>query len=493
MSRRALAASGLAAALAACTVGPDYRAPQTTAPDAFADAASVATSDAPVAAWWTTFGDPVLDALVDRAVRSNPGLQEAQARVREARALRGVVAADLSPTVDASGRASRSRTSENVAGLPTHTTNLFQAGFDAAWEIDLFGGVRRSVEAADAEVAASVEDRRDVLVSLLAEVARNYVELRGSQRQAAIAASNVAAQRQTLELTRTRLTAGLATELDVARAEATTHTTAAAIPSLESEARRAIHALGVLLGQAPDALSAELTPASPLVVPPPQVPAGLPSDLLRRRPDVRRAERRLAAATARIGAAQAGLFPKFSLTAALGLSSDGLGNLLDARSRTASLAGGVRWPLLDFGRVRENVAVQAAREEQAFAAYRTVVLSSLREVEDALVALSKERERRASLEAAVAASLRASELASQLWTAGRSDFLSVLQAERDVFAAQDALVLSDRRAASDLVALYKSLGGGWEIEAQTSDSAPSGEPGRRVVTLTAPEPPPAER
>ena len=460
MSRRALAASGLAAALAACTVGPDYRAPQTTAPDAFADAASVATSDAPVAAWWTTFGDPVLDALVDRAVRSNPGLQEAQARVREARALRGVVAADLSPTVDASGRASRSRTSENVAGLPTHTTNLFQAGFDAAWEIDLFGGVRRSVEAADAEVAASVEDRRDVLVSLLAEVARNYVELRGSQRQAAIAASNVAAQRQTLELTRTRLTAGLATELDVARAEATTHTTAAAIPSLESEARRAIHALGVLLGQAPDALSAELTPASPLVVPPPQVPAGLPSDLLRRRPDVRRAERRLAAATARIGAAQAGLLPKFSLTAALGLSSD---------------------------------AVQAAREEQAFAAYRTVVLSSLREVEDALVALSKERERRASLEAAVAASLRASELASQLWTAGRSDFLSVLQAERDVFAAQDALVLSDRRAASDLVALYKSLGGGWEIEAQTSDSAPSGEPGRRVVTLTAPEPPPAER
>ena len=446
-SRGRLMPSLVALLLSACAVGPDYTAPRTSVPSAYGELSKdgVARSGAPVAAWWTTFRDPTLDRLIERAVRGNPDLRSAQARVREARAQRGVVAADVYPTVDATGDASRTRASRNVGRGSGGTSNLFRAGFDAAWEIDVFGGVRREVEAADADVAASVEDRRDVLVSLLAEVARNYIDLRGAQRQASIARGNLAAQRETLQLTRTRLDAGLASDLDVARAEALVHTTAATIPTLDAEARQAMHALGVLLGQEPFSLATELAGEAALPGPPPEVPVGLPSDLVRRRPDVRRAERRLAAATARIGVATADLFPRFSLTGALGLASDGLGDLVKRGSRTSSIGGAVSWPILDFGRVESNVAVEDAREEQAVFAYQSAVLTSLREVEDALVAFARERERRVSLTAAEASSRRAADLAGEIWRAGRTDFLSVLDAQRDLLAVQDALVQSDRR------------------------------------------------
>jgi NodT family efflux transporter outer membrane factor (OMF) lipoprotein len=485
MIRRSLVPAA-AALLAACTVGPDYRAPEPRMPDAFGEIAAEqakAAAAGPVAAWWTTFHDPMLDSLVARAVRANPDLRRAEARVREARARHGIVSADLYPTVDAAGGAARRRFSENVADADPGPFNLFEAGFDAAWEIDVFGGTRRGIEAAEADVGAAVEDRRDVLVTLLAEVARNYMELRGAQRQTVIAKANLASQSETLDLTKQRLAAGLATDLDVARSEAQVAATSSTIPGFERDARLAAHAIAVLLDQPPSALTAELSASAPIPVPPPQIPVGLPSDLLRRRPDVRAAERRLAASTARIGVAVADWFPRFSLTGGIGMSSDDNTEFFDAHSKTASIGGFVRWPILDFGRIRSGIDAANAREEQAAADYEAAVLSSLRDVEDALVTLSKESERRVSLAAAEAASQRAVSLANELWAAGRTDFLSVLDAQRDLFLAQAALVQSELRTASSVVALYKALGGGWDVEDATGASPGRGEPGRRELDL----------
>lgn len=483
MRRRAFAAAVLATTLAACAVGPDYHAPKTSVPGSFGETAG-ASAAAPVEAWWTTFKDPVLDGLVTRAVHGNPDLRAAQSRVREARARRNAAGAEQYPTVNATGDASRIRTSDNIGDVPGGTANLFQAGFDAVWELDVFGGVRRGVEAAEAEEQATVEDRRDVLVSLLAEVAFDYTQMRGAQRRAAIARQNLTAQRQTLDLTKARLAAGVATELDVTRAQAQVESTAADVPVYEATARRLMHAIAVLLGEEPMALAAELSKDAAFPALPTEVPVGLPADLLMRRPDVRRAERVLAASTARIGEATADLYPRFSLSAAFGYAAAHGGDLVDAASRAGSVGGAVNWPVLDFGRVRAGVDSADAREEQALAAYQSAVLRSLREVEDALVGLSSERERRVSLDAAVVASRRAVELANQLWTAGRTDFLGVLDAERDLYAAEDALVESDRRAAAELVSLYKALGGGWALESDAPEGAPAGEPGSRVVDVT---------
>ena len=484
MRRSAFAVAALASALAACTVGPDYTAPDTRVHADLGAAAKDGVRAGPaVAQWWTTFKDPVLDGLVARAVRGNPDLRAAEARVREARARSGAAGAERFPTVDANGNASRVRTSDNIGDVPGGTANLFQAGFDAVWELDIFGGVRRGLEAAEAEEQATIEDRRDVLVTLLAEVAFDYTQMRGAQRRASIARANLTAQRQTLELTKSRLAAGVATELDVSRSQAQVETTAADVPLYESSARRFMLAIAVLLGNEPTALVAELSKEAPFPAIPAEVPVGLPSELLLRRPDVRRAERLLAAATARIGEARADLYPHFSLSAAFGYAAAHGGDLVDAASRFGSVGGAVSWPVLDFGRVRSGVDFADAGEEQALAVYEAAVLRSLREVEDALVGLSAERERRVSLDAAVVASRRAVDLANQLWTAGRTDFLGVIDAERDLYAAEDALVESDRRAAAELVSLYKALGGGWEIESQIEAAPPEGEPGRRVVDV----------
>jgi NodT family efflux transporter outer membrane factor (OMF) lipoprotein len=494
LSPRSRLGIGVAAALlAGCTAGPDYRPPRVAVPGSWAESASpggtapaAGTAEPPrLADWWKTLRDPILDRLIERAVRSNPDLRMAQARVREARARRGVVEADRLPAVDAAGSYERSRPSRTVSGGSGPSGGLYQAGFDASWEIDLFGGVRREIEAADADVGAAVEDRRDALVSLLAEVARDYVDLRGAQRRASIARSSLQAQRETLGITRTRLAAGLATDLDVARAEAQVQTTASQVPALEAAARRSIHLLSVLLAAEPGALAGELGAEAPIPVAPASVPVGLPSDLLRRRPDVRRAERRLAAATARIGAATADLFPRFSLTGSFGLESGNSGSLADRDSRFWSVGPAVRWPLLDFGKVRSNIAVQDALEEQAAVEYERTILSSLREVEDGLVSFAREQDRRAALAAAVESNRRAVGLADSLYRQGSTDFLSVLQVERDLFQSQDALAQSDGAVTSGLVALYKALGGGWEAEALAGAGSPRGEAGRRVLDLSS--------
>lgn len=477
--RAASTAAIIALAAGGCTVGPDYEPPSISVPDrwnAVGGAPDSAESSTPtgdpahsLAAWWTTLHDPTLDALVRRAVAANLDLRIAQARVREARARRGLVAAERLPSADASAGYARLRESENGPNGFSGETDLFQAGFDASWEIDVFGGVRRGIEAADADLAASVEARRDVLVTLLAEVAQNYVELRGRQRLLDIARDNLDAQRNTLRIIRSRQEAGLGSDLDAAQAEAQVRATESQIPSLRSGEMQAVHRLSVLLGLEPSALAEELSSVAEVPSPPPEVPVGLPSDLLRRRPDIRRAERELTAATARVGVATADLFPRFSLTGSFGFIGTDAGDLAEHDSLAWSIGPSVRWNILDFGRTRSNIAVQGAREEAALARYEQAVLESLREVEDALVAFVNEQARRATLQEAVAANRRAVGLAVDLYQQGLSDFLSVLQSQRDLYASEAALAESDQAVTTALISLYKALGGGWEIERLAAD------------------------
>ncbi len=454
--------------LAGCTVGPDYHAPKANAPAQWTSPLAGGATNTPLAdaTWWKNFHDPELDLLIARAIHSNLNLRSATARVREARAARGVVAADYWPTVNASGSYQRERISANgfpefPPGIPLEA-NVYQAGFDANWELDVFGGTRRAVQAADAEIAAAEFGRGDVLVSLLGEVARNYVEARGFQRQLVIVRQNILAQQDELALTRDRFKTGLSSDLDVQQAAALLSTTEADVPTLETGFRQATYRLDVLIGQPPGALLDELSNAQPIPVPPAEVPVGLPADLLRRRPDVRRAERQLAAANARIGVAVADYFPKFSLTGDIGLQSVSASDWFTGGSRFWSIGPTAQWRIFDAGRIRSNVRVQNARQEQALAGYEQTVLTAFQDVENALTAYAKEQIRRQSLTEAVTADQNALEIANQLYKNGLADFLRVLESERSLYQAQDALVQSDRTVSVNLVALYKSLGGGWE-------------------------------
>ena len=452
----------------ACTVGPNYERPEVVIPSAWKEAQQkgIDTQSAELSRWWTAFNDPLLNSLVERAVKSNLDLRIAEGRIREARAARGFTAADLWPTVDVSGAYSRSRTSKNTLSSPSQgggnpERNLFETGFDAAWEIDLFGGARRKVEAADAALEASVEDRRDVSVTLLGDVAKNYIDLRGQQRRLAVARDNLKAQQETLDLTRVRFEAGLVSDLDVAQAEARVSTTAAQIPALESSLKQAAYALDVLLGLQPGALWDELSKETAIPRLPAELLVGLPSDLLRRRPDIRRAERQLAAATAQIGAATADLFPKFSLTGAFGLQSISASDWFAGGSRLWSVGPTIRWPIFDAGKIRANIEIRNAQQEQALHVYEKTVLTAFQDVEISLVNYTKEQVRYRSLINAVAANRRAVQMANELYLKGLNDFLNVLDAQRSLYAAENDLAQSEAAMASNMVSLYKALGGGW--------------------------------
>jgi len=376
--------------LVGCTVGPSYRRPEVPVPATWrqAEQPGVSLGVATVTDWWQTFQDPVLDRLVQRAVAANLDLKVATARVREARALRGITAADRVATVTASGTAARVRESEHVTPRPPGFDvehDFFQVGLDASWELDFWGRVRRAVEAADAAVEAAEEARHDVLVILLAEVARNLTEVRAAQQRLFIARQNIHTQQESVELTRVRFEAGLGTEVDVAQARTLLATTQAQVPGLEAARDAAIHRVGVLLGQAPGTLVDELRQAARIPTGPPAVPVGLPSELLRRRADVRRAERELAAATARIGVATADLFPRFALTGTLGVAATDAADVFTGASRFWSLGPQVVWPLFAGGRIKANIRVQEARQEAALARYEQAVLAALEDTETALV------------------------------------------------------------------------------------------------------------
>jgi len=440
---------------------------------------AVTPEEMDLARWWKAFDDQILEALMTLAVDSNLDLKLAEARVRQARAARGVAESFLAPTVDANASYQRSETAVTPAtstgrsggNTVSVTTNQYFAGFDAAWELDLFGGVRRSIEAADADFQATVEARRDMLVTLTAEVARNYLDLRAFQQRIAIARQNLEAQKHSAKLTRQRFEAGLASGLDVANAEAQVATTAAQIPSLEASARQAIYSLSVLLGWPPAALLESLASDLPIPTATPAAPLGVPSDLLRRRPDIRQAEAAVHAATARIGVAEADLYPRFMITGSVGVRSSELGSWFDSSRRLWSFGPSASWRLFDMGRVRSDIAQREALQEQSFIAFQKTVLTAFQEVEDALIALDREQERRKALMDAVAYNQEAVDLSIKLYTEGQTDFLNVLQAQRSLFVTEEALALSTRTLSTNLVALYKALGGGWNVqEAEQNDT-----------------------
>jgi outer membrane protein, multidrug efflux system len=461
----------VAIALAGCAaVGPNFLKPTPKMPEKWAEAPRdvIFAKSLDISRWWVIFRDPELNSLIERAVQSNLDLQIAEARIREARAQRVVVAAAFYPEIDVSGTYLRSRASENAntskASSVPGGLNLYQAGFDASWEIDVFGGVRRAVEAASADIAVTEENRRDVLVTLLAEVSVNYLEVRGTQTRLAVTEKNIFTQQQALEIAKARYAAGLSSELDVAQAKAQLATTEATVPALETFLRQSIHQLGVLLGLPPESLLEELLVMAPIPVGPPEIPPGLPSELLRRRPDIRQAEQELAGATARIGVATANLFPRFFLTGLVGHSSIAGSDFVEASSRYWSVGPTISWPIFTAGRLRAQVAVQNAKEEQAAIRYERAVLNGLKEVEDALVAYSKEQITRDSLIQAVKANRQATDIVNELYSRGLVDFLNVLVTERAQYTSEDALALSGQRVSSNLVALFKALGGGWEVD-----------------------------
>jgi len=455
-----------------CVVGPNYHPATANAPAAWilpVPDGLTSNSSAPVS-WWASFNDVELDSLIQRAAQSNLDLRVAEARLRQARAARGGSLADFWPALTASVSAARAKQSENqpfLGALPLPPNfpfeySVYQVGFDASWEIDLFGGKRRALEAATAQWEGAIEARNDAMVSLLAEVARNYVELRGTQQRLQIAHRNLKLQEEALELTRARLQTGVATELDVTRTAALLAGMLAAVAPLETAERAAMYGLAVLLGQQPGELVAELSPSSAPPHPPSEVPIGLPSDLLRRRPDVRRAERQLAAETARIGVAESDWFPKISLTGDAGAESVSVSKWFEPGSRFWSIGPNVQWNALDFGRVRAQVRAQTAVQEAALTTYQKTVLVSLQEAENSVVAYAHEQNRRQALAEAVNENRHALELADSLYQSGRVNFLDVLDARRSLYQSDDQLALSDQSVSLDLIALYKALGGGWE-------------------------------
>jgi NodT family efflux transporter outer membrane factor (OMF) lipoprotein len=410
-------------------------------------------------AWWTLFDDPLLNSLMVRAATSNQDLRKAETRIREARAQRVLAGATVS--IGAGASSTRSQTSDNTSSKGQKNT-LFQVGFDANWEFDIFGGVQRATEAADASLAAMIEDLHDTLVTLEAEVARNYLDLRGCQRRLAVAKGNIATQEKTVDLVRGRLQMGLGSELDLVQAKTQLFLTKSQVPPLQTSIRQSIYQLALLIGQPPESLIAELSPESALPAVPPRIPINLPSDLLRQRPDIRSAERQLAAATAEIGVATADLFPHFSLSALLGVQSINLSNLITSGSRYWSIGPSLKMSLFDQGKTRAEIEIRNARRDAALAMYEKSVLKALAEAESALIAFSQEQENRRILGEAVASAEKAFTIAGGMYEMGLTDFLAVLQSEQSLSQSQDQLVLSNQRLALDMVAIFKALGGGWK-------------------------------
>jgi multidrug efflux system outer membrane protein len=456
--RMARFAATAALFLGGCAVGPNYRRPAVDLPSAWKEPAPVATAGpANAALWWRNFHDAELTSLVERALKNNLDVQLAEARLRQARSARGVVIGGFLPTLTASGSALRGVTEPDA-----DTVNTFQAGLDAVWELDIFGETRRNLESASAATEAAQANLGDVQVTLAAEVALDYLQVRSFQEQIDIAQENLAAEQHTAGLIRQRLTVGFSSALDAANADAQVATTASNIPPLKTLRQQAVHALSVLLGRSPADLIAELSRPGAMPPMPPAIPVGLPSDLVRRRPDIREAEAQLHAATAQIGVAVADFFPQFSLTGSANYQSNVLRSLFATDSLSWSAGPSVTWPVFRGGSILANVRVQQALRDQAGVIYRKTVLTALQEGEDALVASANEEDHQKALAEAVTQNRRALDLSTSLYTQGEADFITVLDAERSLYSSQTSLAQSRQAASADIVTLYKALGGGWD-------------------------------
>jgi outer membrane protein, multidrug efflux system len=460
---RFLLAPVAAAVLAACAAGPNYQPPETPSAPKFDRLEATYSTEQSVADFWQNFDDATLDKLVDTALHANYDVRIALSRVAEARALRRDVAFDLAPSITAGGGYTETRVAreQTLAGAP-RSTEFYDAGFDAFWELDFFGRVRRGLEASTAQLGAIEADGRDTLVIVTAEVTRTYFELRGFQQQLDVAQRNVVNQRATLDLATARLDAGSGTEFDTARAQAQLSATLGTIGPFEAAVARAIHRLSVLVGREPGALRAELAPARNLPPLPGIVPVGDPAGLLRRRPDIQVAERELAGATAQIGVAVADLFPRVTFTGSAGYVATSSSDLGDNGTDASVIAPGISWAIFDYGHVQARIAASKARKETAFLNYERTVLNALEETENSLVTHARARDRLVHDEAAVQASNTAANLARVRYENGASDFLQVLDAERTLLESEDRLARSRTEAGTSLIAVYKALGGGWE-------------------------------
>jgi outer membrane protein, multidrug efflux system len=474
LNRRNLGVICLAVFLGGCaSVGPNYQRLALEAPAQWTESQEKAGAALALEeiAWWKAFGDPVLNGLIEQAAKTNLDLQQARERIVQARADVTKAGAAALPSVEATGSVTRSQggTSTITSGssspesLATVAGTIFQAGFDASWEIDVFGGTRRSVEAARARLEASVEDLRSTLLTLLGDVAKNYADLRANQAQLEITRRNVEAQQQTVEVTRERFKLGLTTYLDVAQAAAQKASTESNLPTIEAAIKQSIHRLGILLGKEPNALKTELSGIRPLPQSHGVMATGLPSDLLARRPDLRQVERQLAAASADIGVAKAELYPKFDLTAGLGLQESSVSKFLKASSgRYWSIVPGVTWNLFDGGKARATVKNKRAVYEEKLAKYHASFLTALEEVENGLAAYYAEQTKRRILAESVSANQEAVTLAHERYRRGLTSFLDVLTAQNSLYTAQSNLSTSEANLLTDLISLYKALGGGWD-------------------------------
>lgn len=529
-----LGSVALAVLLAGCTVGPDFHAPNADVPTQWHDpqrtaASPTGASDTSVAGsvptldtdpdphWWRNFNDPALDALIERAARSNLDLQQAVLRIAEARTQVQSAAAQGLPDVRATGSYQREQLgakgflesdgvydkvnqlgapdspvnaiapgagatlqngANNVLNQLTSPINLWQVGFDASWELDLFGRVRRSVEAANAQTSEAIESRNDALVSLEAEVAQTYMQLRGAQALHDIAVSLVDQQREIVELTQSQAKVGLASELDVKSATAQLAQTQAQLPQYEQQIAQALNGLAYLVGEAPGALEAQL--GTPAAVPPvpPVVPVGLPSTLARRRPDIRRAEASLHAATANVGVAVAQFYPDVSLTGQVGTRATNASDLSRWSHLFYSFGPSVSLPIFQGGALVSNLQMSKAQQAEAALDYRKTVLMALRDVDNALVVYRTDQARRDSLGDSVAAQQASFDLARDSYRKGITSFINVLDAERQLAQARQQYAQGTMQVSTDLVSLYKALGGGWQDEANAS-SAVSGVSARQ--------------
>ncbi len=490
---RALALA-CATLLGACTMGPDFTRPETTPPPAFPSAAAPLADvpSKPVArafdgrAWWSVFKDPVLDRLVDEALRQNLDLQTAALRIEEARAQRGTAAAQGRPSVSGMGLGGRQRSSENgftsalsggasqqgasqggaAAAAPSPYSDLFQLGFDATWELDLWGKARRGVEAADAGIVSAEQARGDAMVSLTAEVARTYLQLRGAQRQRAIVLADIDDQRALFKLADSRSRHGFAAQADAVQQQAQLSNAEAQLPPIDQDIAQAMNRLALLLALPPGALADRLQ-AAPLadVALPPEVPVGLPGDLLRRRPDILKAEADLHAATAKVGQAKAQLFPSITLGGVGGFQSIHADSLTDWASRFWVGGAQVSIPIFEGGKLKAQIRTADAQMKEAALTWRSTVLSAYHDADNALVAYADEQRHASALARALADARRSDVLMRSRYGSGFVSMIEVLDAQRSVHQAEQQALQANVAASTDLVALYKALGGDWNEDA----------------------------
>jgi NodT family efflux transporter outer membrane factor (OMF) lipoprotein len=463
----------VAVGLAGCaSVGPDYVAPAPDAPAAWSRLEEGGPAQdghaGDISQWWRALNDPLLTTLVDEALLANHDVRDAQSRLRAARARRAVAMAGFFPGLDASGSGSRAMSSrETGSGL---TRENYKAGLDASWELDVFGGTRRDFEAAGADLQASVASLNAARVSLAAEVALSYVEMRSLQQRLRIAQANLASQSETLQLTRWRAQAGLTDSQDVAQALSSREQTRAQIPALEISLVETQHSLDILLGRTPGSLRNRLDADKGLPRPSDKIAVGIPADVLRQRPDIQAAERTLAAETARVGVAEAARYPSFSLSGSIGLEALTLGALGYSGAETWSLLGGITAPIFQAGRLRAQVEVQDAAREQALLAYEQTVLEALRDVENALISLARSEQRAETLKIAAEAAQNAADMARLRYSSGLVDFQPVLDSERNALSTEDSLASANADRVRALIRLYKALGGGWAPQPGPTDT-----------------------